>query len=261
MRSTRSRSRSARDDALLVAGELEVDVELDVRERRRSTGARAPRRASARASIGVLVVVGEDQRRVARRRAAWRAGRRTRSCRRPPPARRRTTRGVLPGAIRSAPLWPTRLSADIPGTRRSCGCRPTGRAPGCVVAAARAGAAGPVVDLLVARGCPRAGRLLHARARGVDDRGRLLVGDVAGAAPRVDLRGAARLRPPQVADAGDGPLVEHGVADRARGVVLAQTAEEALVVELGGEDVRARGRRSAGRCACASRSSARARVP
>ena len=57
------------DDPLLVAGELEVDVELDVGERvgRQVRQALVERR---RVLGGVLVVVGEDQRRVVVRRPA-----------------------------------------------------------------------------------------------------------------------------------------------------------------------------------------------
>ena len=46
-----------------------------------------------------------------------------------------------------------------------------------------------------------------------------------------------RLDLPQVPDPRDRALLEHGVADRPRRVVLAQPPQVALVVELGGEDV------------------------
>ena len=77
------------------------------------------------------------------------------------------------------------------------------------------------------------------RPRGAHDRERLVVGDLAGRAPRVDAGGEAALALPHVADAGDRALVEQRLADRARRVVLAQAAQEAPLVELGGEDVRA----------------------
>ena len=63
VRSTRSCSRSASHHPLLVAGELEVDVELDVGERVRLEVREAL--VERRGAVGrVLVVVGEDQRRV-----------------------------------------------------------------------------------------------------------------------------------------------------------------------------------------------------
>ena len=121
----------------------------------------------------------------------------------------------------------------------SSGCRRPARVRGCSRRpAARARAARDAVDDLEALLHPVAGGLLHARPGGVDDRERLLVGDVAGAPPRVDPRLEAALGLPQVADPGDDPLVEQGVADRARRVVRAQAAQERLLVELGGEDVR-----------------------
>ena len=155
MRSTRSWSRSARDHALLVAGELEVDVELDVGERvglqvlealveawgRRRWCARGRGRGSA-ACRG--------------RRATWRAGRRTRSCRRPPPARRRTTRACC--RARSG-----RRPCGRPASALTSGA-PEGRAVVLPLAArldaraaAGAGAAGLVVDLRAARALPERG--------------------------------------------------------------------------------------------------------
>ena len=75
----------------------------------------------------VLVVVREDEAAAVRVGGDPRAGRRTRSCRPRRRARRRTTRVVLPGAMWSAPLWPTRrtVTSGMPGTSRSCGCPPT----------------------------------------------------------------------------------------------------------------------------------------
>ena len=147
---------------------------------------------------------------------------------------------MLPGTIRSAPLCPIRLSADTVDTSMSSDCRRPARVSGCSRRpAARARAAGDAVDDLEALLHPVAGGLLHPRPRGVDDREHLLVGDVAGAPPRVDPGLEAALGLPQVADPGDDPLVEQGVADRARRVVGAQPPQDRPLVELGGEDVRA----------------------
>ena len=105
------------------------------------------------------------------------------------------------------------------------------------LAAARAGLARLRVDdaVCVLHAVQRG--LLHAGPRRAHDRERLVVGDLADGAPRVDPRGEAALALPQIADAGDRALVEQRVADRARRVVLAQPAQEARLVELGGEDV------------------------
>ena len=84
---------------------------------------------------------------------------------------------------------------------------------------------------------PSSRGLLHPRTGRAHDLQRLGVGDLAGRAPRVDRGGEAALALPQVADPGDRALVEQRVADRARRVVLAQAAQEALLVELGREDV------------------------
>ena len=61
----------------------------------------------------------------------------------------------------------------------------------------------------------------------------------AGDAPWVDTGGEAALDLPEVADAGEDLLAQQRVADRPRGIVVAQPAQEAAVVELGREDVRA----------------------
>ena len=143
---------------------------------------------------------------------------------------------VLPGAMRSAPLWPMRFSAGIQRTSMSCGCRRPARASGS--SRRSAGTAGrPAVDRGRARLEAVARGLLHARSREADDPQRLVVGDLARGAPRVDLGVEAALALPQVADARDRALVEQRVADRPRRVVLAQPRQEAALVELGGEDV------------------------
>ena len=148
---------------------------------------------------------------------------------------------VLPGAMWSAPLWPTRRSvtSDMPGTSRSCGCRRPGRAPGSASRGRSAGTGGPPCRRRggSGAGCRRAaercmrGRhactIASASASETSPIGRH------GSMPRLE----AALDLPQVADAGDRALVEHGVADRPRRVVLAQAAQEALGVELGREDV------------------------
>ena len=119
----------------------------------------------------------------------------------------------------------------------SSGCRRLARGAD-LLAAARARLPGRAVDDLEALLHAVARRLLHPRTRRADDRERLLVGDVAGAPPRVDAAGEAALDLPQVADPGDDPLVEDRVADRPCRIVLAQPPQERRLVELGGEDVR-----------------------
>src|SRR4051794_7258523 len=104
--------------------------------------------------------------------------------------------------------------------------------------AARARLAGLAVDDLEAVLDPVGGRDAHARPRLVDDRERLLVADLAHRPPGVDIGREAALDLPQVPDPGDRALVQERVADRARGVVLAQTPQEPRLVELGREDVR-----------------------
>ncbi len=85
-------------------------------------------------------------------------------------------------------------------------------------AAAGAGLAGAAVDVAVAvaveaTASRRHRRREHPRPCVLDDRDRLLVADVADAAPRVDLGAPAALGLPDVADAGDVALVEQRVAD------------------------------------------------
>ena len=67
----------------------------------------------------------------------------------------------------------------------------------------------------------------------------LVVGHVRRPSPRIHARLPAGLALPDVPDAGDRPLVEQRVADRPRRVVLAQAAQDARLVELRREDVRA----------------------
>ena len=122
----------------------------------------------------------------------------------------------------------------------SCGCRRPARVSDVRgLAAARARPAGGAVDDLEAVLHAVARRLLHARAGRVDDRSASssLTSPVRrhGSIPASKQPSAFHRLPMP----GDDPLVEQGVADRARRVVGAQPAQERLLVELGGEDVRA----------------------
>ena len=139
-------SRSASTTRVLVAGQLEVDVELDAGVAS-ARSARAPRRASPACAA---------RRRRSRGRAAGRrvpsarSGRTSNSIMSTPASSAASKlASVLPGAMWSAPLWPmrwARLSAGIPGTSTSGGCRRPGRALRIGVAAARARAARAAVD-------------------------------------------------------------------------------------------------------------------
>ena len=64
-------------------------------------------------------------------------------------------------------------------------------------------------------------------------------------APGVDARQEAALGLPDVADPRQIALVEQGVRGPASGLVLAQAAQEALIIELGAEHVRAEPRDAA----------------
>ena len=143
------------DHALLVAGELEVDVELDAVERRARRGGRGPRRASARRRRARSR--GRAAGGPCRARAGARAGRRTRSCRRRGRAPRRRTRACCRG--RSGPRPCVRCASAL--TSWTPVCRPVVVAlPACADlgrAAARARLAGGAVDDLEA--------VLHAVAR------------------------------------------------------------------------------------------------
>ncbi len=89
---------------------------------------------------------------------------------------------------------------------------------------------------------PSRAELRHALAGERDDRKRLTVGDCARLAPGVQGGRKAALGLPQVADAGQRPLVQQGIADRAGGVVFAQPAQEPLLVEGVTDDVLAESR-------------------
>ena len=248
------------DDAPLVAGDLQVDVELERREARARRGARAPPRASAACARRRRRSRARAAARRARVRPAVGAERRQhveldhvdavrRAPRRSSRACCRARSGRRPCGRRGAVA--ARLSAGIRGTSRSCGCRRPGRA---ARIACRSGGRGG------RRGRRRGGRVVSLRARAAarsmrgrtsrDHGERLRVGDVAQPAPRVDLRAPAALGLPDVADAGDDPLVEQRVADRARRVVLAQPPQEALRRRTRRRARRARARRAAGRSAC-----------
>ena len=193
-----------------------------------------------RARDVVRVVVREPQRARVRGRSGPRAGRRTRSCRRRPPAPRRSCAGVLPGAIRSAPLWPiaclSALASRAPERRAVVVPLAARLDQG---AAARARAAGPAVDRLEAVLEAVDGGRLHPRARLVDDRQRLLVGDVAGRPPRVDPAAKQpsifhRFPIPAIVrwSSSASPIGRVGSSSRRR-------RRNFALVELAGEDVRA----------------------
>ena len=228
----------------LVAGELEVEVELDVAERRPRRGGRGPPRASSRRRSGAR---GRGRARAASCcRPASGPGRTSNSIMSTPAASAASKDArVLPGAIRSAPLWPTRrsgaarVSSDIAGTSRSCGCRPPGPSSG---SARRRRSAGTAAR----RGRRRAGGASGCRR--VADccmRGRA-ASTIATASSSLTLPAGRQGSIPASKQASAFhrfPIpatvrcCEHGVADRPRGVVLAQPPQVALVVELGGEDV------------------------
>ena len=249
------------DHLALVAGQLQVHVELDAARRPRRRSGRAPRRASGGSrALGVLVVVGEHEPAVAQR-----AARRTRSCRRRARAPPRSSRRVLPGATWSAPLWPTRHhSPGTTGTSRSCGCRRPGRARGSACrSGGRAGrrARTPSRRRLAGSACRRPlGRAPHQRAAGRAPRRAPRSSDTSREPPpRVDAGEEAALRLPDVPDARRGCAGRAGrrrcrASDRPR----AGGAGSAARRSSSREHVRARARRGAGRSACASRSSARA---
>ncbi len=154
---------------------------------------------------------------------------------------------VLPGAIRSAPLWPTRrneLTSGIAGTSMSCGWRRPDRAPG--FGRPQRGHGSPARRWTCGR--RRAGALhrgaLHSRAHGVDHGEGLGVGDLGNAAPRIDPGDPAALCLPHVPDPGHVALVKKRVTEPAGLVVPAQAPQEALPVELDGEHVGAQRRQA-----------------
>jgi hypothetical protein len=81
-------------------------------------------------------------------------------------------------------------------------------------------------------------RSQHQRAHRTDGCESLLVAHLGHPPPRVEPGEKAGLGLPQVSDAAEIALVEQGVRDAARRVVLTQPTEEALLVELLGHDVR-----------------------
>ena len=151
------------------------------------------------------------------------------------------------------------LTADIPGTSRSCGCRRPGR--GRRIRAPHRGHGRP------GRRNTR-GSIAHpARARAESLHPRAHGSMIASASasltprrppPRIDPRLPAALGLPDVPDPGDVALVEQRVADRPRLVVGAQPPQEARRVELARPARRARAPPAAGRSASGPRSAARA---
>jgi hypothetical protein len=90
---------------------------------------------------------------------------------------------------------------------------------------------GAAVAAALDRGC-------HQLVRGLEDRPRLVIGGLAGLAPRADACFPKRLRLPDVADPRDQPLVEERVADLS-GWVTAQIHHHGVDVRRLREDVRA----------------------
>ena len=78
----------------------------------------------------------------------------------------------------------------------------------------------------------------HQPGRGLQHAPELLVGDLLEPEPRREQRLPERLSLPDVADAGDEPLVEQGVADLPCLVGAAQVGEHRLEVGRRGQDVR-----------------------
>ena len=104
-------------------------------------------------------------------------------------------------------------------------------------AAARAGLAGASVDGARARAEAVARRQRHLLARERDGREHGLLGGLTDRLPGVGARGEAGLRLPDVADPGDRALVDQGVAEGARRVILANRADQQRLVEALAEDV------------------------
>src|SRR6201985_3558743 len=77
----------------------------------------------------------------------------------------------------------------------------------------------------------------HLVAGGLEDGVELLFGDLPQRAPGIDLGGEAGLALEDVADARGEALVEHGVAERARGVGGAELGDHGVEGEVRGEDV------------------------
>src|SRR3984885_1299206 len=156
---------------------------------------------------------------------------------------------VLPGAMWSAPLWPTRRSRGAIGmvggalvlTSRAPVRRPVGVALAARHdrrAAPRARPAGVPVHTRLDGAVPERGRALHSRSHCLDDCRGFVVRDRIDTAPGIDPGLPAPLSLPDVPDPGDVALVEERITEVSRLVVAAEPLEEAFLVELGREHVR-----------------------
>src|ERR1700733_3098509 len=155
---------------------------------------------------------------------------------------------VLPGAMWSAPLWPTRRSRGAIGmvggalvlTSRAPVRRPVGVALTARHdrrAAPRARPAGVPVHTRLDGAVPERGRALHSRSHCFDDCRGFVVRDRIDTAPGIDPGLPAPLSLPDVPDPGDVALVQQRVTEAPGLVVRAQPLEKALVVELVGQHV------------------------
>ena len=215
---------------LLVAGQLQVHVQLHVGVVCARQVVQALLQCQRLARRGVLVVVREHQRPV-----RVRDGSTSNSIMSTPWASAASKLAVvLPGATWSAPLCPTLAfssgyvaQAYSPGTRRWCGCRRPGRGPRSSVPQRRQGRPGALVDpgaLPPGRPCCAPTRRTSAGGRSRPARAASSSPTCGRGLPRVEPGQEARLRLPDVADAGQVALVQQGIADAAGAVVLAHAA-------------------------------------
>src|SRR4051812_44714266 len=159
---------------------------------------------------------------------------------------------VLPGAIRSAPLCPTRLTGGRCSARVIAGTRAPERvaivvalpaeADRRVAAAAGQGAALEDPPLRTAA----VHRAHHQRPDRADDAHGLRVARLLEPAPGAQAGQEAALRLPDSADPGDDPLVEQSVAYLPRSGLGPQAAEELRLAGLRGPPVGPGGREGPG---------------
>ena len=264
-RSSRPCSRSASSTSQLVAGELEVDVELDAVEGARRRGGRGPRRAcqrprassvarsrgrgtAARAVRRVGQDVELDHVDARRRSAASKLAERV-AGRDQVGALVADSRSALIAGIAGAPDRSVRLSSPCRAARIGVPQRGQGR-PACRRLASACLRAVRCRDSACAAAAPST--IATASC----------VGDLRDRPPRVDPRCKAGFGPPDVAEARRRCA---GRAARRRSAVsgrpAAQPARKRSLVEgRRREDVGAECRRAADRSACAPRSSAPARA-